>query len=121
MPHIEWIAAAQAATIAWGSMLESFTAGTFAPHQGGTFSVSATGQVALTLTLGEITPLGPATAATADGPRRAPFSLVFHGPATPILPQRTYRVEHGALGAFDLFLVPIGPDRTGMRYEAVFG
>ena len=102
-------------------MLESFTAATFAPHQGEPFSVRSTEQVALTLTLSEVTPLGSMPATTADGPRRAPFSLVFHGPPMPILPQRTYHVEHGALGAFDLFLVPLGPDRAGMRYEAVFG
>ena len=69
----------------------------------------------------EVTPLGPAPAPTADGPRRVPFSLLFHGPPTPILPQRIYPVDHGAIGAFELFLVPLGPDRVGMRYEAVFG
>ena len=99
-------------------MLESFTIATFAPHQGGAFAVRADEQVALTMTLSEVAPLGTAPE---DGPRRAPFSLLFHGPPSPLLPQRTYRVEHAALGAFDLFLVPLGPDRAGMRYEAVFG
>jgi hypothetical protein len=47
---------------------------------------------------------------------RAPFSLTFQGGPTPPLPQRIHRVEHGGLGALDLFLVPVGPD----RYEAVF-
>ena len=47
---------------------------------------------------------------------RAPFSLVFQGGPVPPLPQRIYRVEHPELGAIDIFLVPIGPD----RYEAVF-
>jgi hypothetical protein len=36
------------------------------------------------------------------------------------LPQRIYRIEHATLGAFDLFLVPIGPDAQGLRYQAVF-
>jgi hypothetical protein len=54
------------------------------------------------------------------GERRAPFSIVFRGPATPILPQRIYRLEHPAIGSFDLFLVPIGPDERGLRYEAIF-
>jgi hypothetical protein len=101
-------------------MLESFTAATFAPHRGEPFTVRAGEQIALALTLGEVSPHGPAPAG-AEGPRRAPFSLIFHGPQTPILPQRIYRVEHDAIGAFDLFLVPLGPDRAGMRYEAVFG
>jgi hypothetical protein len=101
-------------------MLESFTAATFEPHRGEPFSVRATEQIALALTLSEVTPLGPAPAG-AEGPRRAPFSLMFHGPQTPILPQRIYRVEHEAIGTFDLFLVPLGPDPVGMRYEAIFG
>jgi hypothetical protein len=102
-------------------MLETFTAATFAPHRGEPFTVRADEQTTLALALSEVTPLGPAPAHTADGPRRAPFSLLFHGPPTPILPQRIYQVEHGAIGAFELFLVPLGPDRAGMRYEAVFG
>ena len=53
--------------------------------------------------------------------RRVPFALVFRGPAGDVLPQGTYHVEHDALGAFDLFLVPIGADADGVRYEAVFG
>jgi hypothetical protein len=50
-----------------------------------------------------------------------PFSIVFRGPPEPVFPQRIYRVEHAALDAMDVFLVPIGPDEVGMRYEAVFG
>jgi hypothetical protein len=29
-------------------------------------------------------------------------------------------VEHDNLGAFDLFLVPIGPEKERMCYQAVF-
>lgn len=47
---------------------------------------------------------------------RAPFSLVFQGCPNSPLPQRIYRVEHDALGAIEIFLVPIAAD----RYEAVF-
>ena len=53
---------------------------------------------------------------------RTPFSLLFRSGSTPELPQRMYRVEHGQLGNFDLFLVLINPDRQGrVRYEAIFG
>jgi hypothetical protein len=31
-----------------------------------------------------------------------------------------YGVEHDRLGTFDLFLVPVGADETGVSYEAVF-
>jgi hypothetical protein len=51
---------------------------------------------------------------------RPPFALVFRGPMQPILPQRIYPLHHQALGALDIFLVPIGPDEVGQRYEAVF-
>ena len=51
---------------------------------------------------------------------REPFSVVFRAPATPVLAQMIRRLEHPELGAFELFLVPIGPDDVGMRYEAVF-
>jgi hypothetical protein len=51
---------------------------------------------------------------------RAPFSLVFRGPAEQILPQTTYRIEHEAIGSFELFLVPLQPDGDGARYQAVF-
>jgi hypothetical protein len=51
---------------------------------------------------------------------RAPFSIVFRGPLDAVLPQCIYQLEHAAIGTFDLFLVPIGPDGEGMRYEAVF-
>ena len=47
---------------------------------------------------------------------RAPFSLEFAGGPSPPLPQSIYRVEHDALGAIEIFLVPIAAD----RYEAVF-
>ncbi len=55
-----------------------------------------------------------------DSPALEQFSLIFHGAMTPVLPQRMYRLEHETLGAMDIFLVPIGPDSAGMRYEAVF-
>jgi hypothetical protein len=34
--------------------------------------------------------------------------------------QRIYRIEHHAMGTFELFLVAIGPDGTGMLYQAIF-
>jgi hypothetical protein len=40
------------------------------------------------------------------------FSILFHGPAEPVLPQRT--------GDFDLFLVPVAASQSRAEYEAVF-
>lgn len=55
-----------------------------------------------------------------DGQSRQQFSLIFRGPWEPTLPQATHGVDHGELGHLEMFLVPIGPDATGMRYQAVF-
>ncbi len=51
---------------------------------------------------------------------RVPFSIRFGGPSQPILPQRIYALTHERLGRLELFLVPLAPDATGTRYEAVF-
>jgi hypothetical protein len=48
------------------------------------------------------------------------FSLIFRGNSGSALDQDTYRVEHPQLGVFPLFLVPIGPKRAEVRYQAVF-
>ena len=56
-----------------------------------------------------------------DGQPRMQFSLVFRGPLEPVLGQATIGVDHEELGHLEMFLVPIGPDGTGMRYQAVFG
>lgn len=48
------------------------------------------------------------------------FSVFFSGPSDCYLPQKTYSVEHDKMGAFDIFLVPIGRDDRGYSYEAVF-
>src|SRR6478672_9010612 len=52
---------------------------------------------------------------------RQPFSLTFRGTADEVLPQRIYTLRNEQLGTFPLFLVPIGRDQGGTRYEAVFG
>jgi hypothetical protein len=55
------------------------------------------------------------------GAARAPFSLVFSGPFEAQLPQATFLLAHPELGELPIFLVPIGSDADGVRYEAVFG
>jgi hypothetical protein len=52
--------------------------------------------------------------------QRQPFTLTFRGPNEPVLPQQIFAVESQRLGAMEIFLVPVGPDRVGMQYEAVF-
>jgi hypothetical protein len=56
------------------------------------------------------------------GPPPTPrYSLIFRDVNGPALPQDTYRVEHAQLGVFPLFLVPIGPKRGELYYQAIFG
>jgi hypothetical protein len=46
------------------------------------------------------------------------FSLFFRGPSQ--LGQGLRTVEHEKLGSLHLFLVPVGADEEGVRYEAAF-
>ena len=48
------------------------------------------------------------------------FSAYFTGPGEFFLPQSTYSLEHDRMGKFEIFLVPIARDESGVRYEAVF-
>jgi len=48
------------------------------------------------------------------------FSLLFRGEPSRLHPQRMYRMEHDAAGAFDLFLTPVERNDQGIFYEAVF-
>jgi hypothetical protein len=97
-------------------MLEALTHESFRPHVGTAFRVEYAPAASATLTLVEVTVLGGGAGAA----RRQPFSLLFRGPREPVLPQRIYRLEHEGMGALELFIVPIGPDGEGMRYEAIF-
>ncbi len=94
--------------------LRSVTPETFEGLVGDTFTCAA-GETTIELSLDECT----AGVAPAGGASRTPFSLVFGGPAEPLLGQGIRRLEHARLGAFEIFLVPIAAD-AGARYEAVF-
>ncbi len=48
------------------------------------------------------------------------FSAMFMGPLEIFIPQQTYRLSHPEMGEFDIFLVPLGQDGEGFRYEAVY-
>ena len=53
-------------------------------------------------------------------PRQQQFSIFFRGPLEYLLQQGTYRMEHEKMGALDIFIVPVGKEPEGFRYEAVF-
>lgn len=89
----------------------------FLPLLGQGFSLRLENGETYTLELEEAVSLG-----SAAGPGfRQPFALHLRHPrGDAFLPQRTYCLEHPTLGAFDLFIVPLGPDARGMRYEIIF-
>lgn len=95
-------------------MLETFTVETFSDRLGEVFEVAVGDGSRFEARLVEAESVGPAVTVA-----RAPFSLVFQGPV--VLPQAIYAVTHPDIGAFELFLVPLGPNAGGMRYEAAFG
>jgi hypothetical protein len=110
--------------------LQTLTAGDFRPYQNTRFRLTggsppSRSPASIEAELVEVTEQG----ASAPGTVRTPFSVLFHGPLEPVMPQGIYRVEHEQLGTMELFIVPVGPDGpsgpgqvpTAMRYEAVFG
>jgi hypothetical protein len=93
--------------------LDELTHETFAARIGEPFAIAEPAALDLLLEEANLGTEAP------DAPRQ-PFSLVFRGPPQPLLPQRIYRLEHEALGALEIFIVPISCDAGGARYEAVF-
>ena len=101
-------------------MLDTATSATFQPHVGDRFEVTPQqGEPfeAVLCSCEETTYGSPGDWASTT--QRVPFSLVFRGPADAAVGQQTCGFRHAQLGQFDLFIVPLGPDAEGMRYEAV--
>lgn len=102
-------------------MLDDLHAGTFAAHMHTAFRIDLSSAQAIALELVEAkdgTSSGETPSTAAAGQER--FSIMFRGPHDRLLHQGMYRIRHDHLGAFDLFLVPVGQDRHGLYYEAVF-
>lgn len=97
-------------------MLDTVTIDTFKPHLGEIFRVIV-GDEQMRVKLTEVSPWGPLAS---KGRPRVPFSLLFHTVPEAVVPQAIYRVESDTMEPMELFLVPLGPDERGMRYEAVF-
>jgi hypothetical protein len=100
-------------------MLENLTIQDFLPETGKRFRIDRGDSPALEVELVSTTDLSPGMKTL----KRIPFSLLFRGPLQPVLPQRIYAVEPvepSALERVEIFLVPVGPDESGMRYEAIF-
>jgi hypothetical protein len=95
-------------------MPEDLTKQTFEKHLNTTFRVmDKSSPAAIDVRLAEVSE-------GRSGSDIEQFSILFHGPAEPVLPQMTYAVQHAELGGFDLFLVPVAADQSRAEYEAIF-
>ncbi len=103
------------------TMSDDLHAGTFSTQLNTPFSIHVSPTLVMEVELVEVTEKGasdhqhPSAAS-----RQERFSLVFHGPRDMLLRQGMYQLQHNQLGAFELFLVPVGQDHDGVYYEAVF-
>lgn len=91
-------------------MSDALTIGDFVPHLHTRFRIAQLEGYELELT--EVNDLSNA--------QLEQFSLIFTGKTSPWLQQSLYALVHPQMGECELFLVPIGPDASGMRYEAAF-
>ncbi len=48
------------------------------------------------------------------------FRLEFLGPISPALPQAIYKFTAEGVEPFEIFIVPVGTESHGVRYEAIF-
>jgi len=97
-------------------MIEKATCETFAECGAKEYLVKLEDGESLTLELAEASPLS----LPSKGSAREQFSLLFNGPAEPLLPQAIYTLENAELGTIEIFLVPVAADGEGVDYEAVF-
>jgi hypothetical protein len=94
-------------------MSENLTSKAFSEHLRTMFQVLLPGAEALPVELVEVEE-------QKSSPQVEQFSLIFRGPQTPVRPQKIYKLQHEKLGTFELFLVPLGPDKEGMLYQSCF-
>jgi hypothetical protein len=97
-------------------LLASYSKSAFSSYLNSIFRLH-TGYSSVDVTLVQVADMEPTVKGTSAGGEC--FSLVFVGGSV-ALAQGTYLVEHPALGSFQLFLVPGGPDKYGAQsYVAI--
>jgi hypothetical protein len=95
----------------------------FEPHIGSTFQIVSPGVPTLELTLVEVEDQTVIDRPHDPSLRAQPFSLIFHGPLSPVVRQQILDLEHAILGRMQIFLVPLGPDKKvkeKLNYQAIF-
>jgi len=98
-------------------MSKKQTEAEFTKHLNTQFRLLAEAPRPIDLTLVSVTPRKIEAQEQADMER---FSAIFMGPPDIFIPQQTYRVSHPEMGEFDIFLVALGQDPEGFKYEAVY-
>jgi hypothetical protein len=93
---------------------------TFSPYVNTTFIIDPGHTFPLEVTLMEVKDLRSASDRQRNLPGKDCFSLTFRATQESSLKQGTYRVRHGALGTFDLFIVPVGDKQERQYFEAIF-
>ena len=95
----------------------SLTQNEFSKHLNTKFRVKLEHQMVLELELLEVQGYAGSPEEQSGMER---FSVFFKGSEATPLPQQTYLLQHEPMGEFEIFLVPVGRDENGFRYEAVF-
>lgn len=98
---------------------EKLTRDWFAPYLNTEFHVKVSALTAAAVKLIEVSEARTLTDKN-KGVSYSSFSLTFAGPKSLPEDSQVYRVEHGVLGAMDLFLSPIGRYEKEVRMQAVF-
>lgn len=88
----------------------------FAGHLNETFQVGL-GDSSVEMTLVQATKGKPRTW---EGVRKEPFSLLFKCAKPVILPQKVYPFQNSSFGKMDIFIVPVGREKDGIVYQAIF-
>jgi hypothetical protein len=88
----------------------------FDPYLNQVFDIGFSEEVTLTAQLLEVTHLGGYSPLA-----RSPFSIVLRTEQkSAYYQQGIYTIQHPVKGNMAIFLVPLGMDKEGMKYEAVF-
>ncbi len=102
--------------------LANWNEATFAAQLGKPFTVNL-GKSNVTLNLNQVmngnSKVYHSPKKMTTAPAGQSFLLVFRGPASAALANKTYAFHHAQLGAFSLFVTPTKVDATGRSYTAV--
>lgn len=95
--------------------LSTLTVADFEPHLNTAFQIHYGQGETLGVTLVEAKTRG-----TGLPDQRHGFALLLQSTINNYLQQGIYHITHEALEPMELFIVPVGPNQTGMRYEIIF-